>query len=603
MTNPDTPAPEGRDPELERLAREAAAKLPRRSAIHRSGDTDENPVPPPYEAPTEAPRANEPAAAAPTEDPAEPETGPAAPGEPAAAPAPARQSIFNRVSPAAEATRAATEPAPEAPESPAGPSGGTDAPAAPGEAAPGEAAPGSSVTAPETGDTADEATAFFDVSQDWADDVPPDTLTPEIRDESGAAPMEAAPDQADDEDMTENNPQNPSGIPTRRFLRERAAAAPTAPPAPDAAPQASTQQASAPLPPAGAAPAAGPIFRPVNAAEAPVASAPEAAPQAPAAAQMPAAPAAPPVVPPVSGRPSVAEAQPVQQAPQAAAQAQVAPQRPVVEDQEATMVSAPTTVPPAPTEQAPVQPQSEALPAAPRTGQPVVALRDVTKVYGEGDTQVVALDHINVDFIEGEFTSIMGPSGSGKSTMMHVLAGLDNATSGNIYIEGNDITLMDDDALTKLRRERIGFVFQSFNLVPTLDAKSNILLPMRLSGHHVDEAWLDQVVNVLGLQDRLKHRPSEMSGGQQQRVAVARALVMKPAVIVADEPTGNLDSHSSDEVLTLLRNAVDQLGQTVIMVTHDPQSAMRGDRVLVVRDGQIVHDYDHPELEQIAQVH
>ena len=233
----------------------------------------------------------------------------------------------------------------------------------------------------------------------------------------------------------------------------------------------------------------------------------------------------------------------------------------------------------------------------------LVGLRDVTKVYGEGDTKVTALDHVTVDFREGEFTSIMGPSGSGKSTMMHVLAGLDNPTGGQILIEGNDITRMNDDSLTKLRRERIGFIFQSFNLVPTLDAKANILLPMRLSGKRVDTEWLDAVVRILGLEERLTHRPSELSGGQQQRVAVARALVMKPAVIVADEPTGNLDSHSSDEVLSLLRGAVDELGQTVIMVTHDPESALRGDRVLVVRDGRVVADLDHPELEQIAQVH
>ena len=205
----------------------------------------------------------------------------------------------------------------------------------------------------------------------------------------------------------------------------------------------------------------------------------------------------------------------------------------------------------------------------------IVRLQGVSKIYGSGDAQVRALDDVSVGFGAGEFTAIMGPSGSGKSTMMHILAGLD---------------ALKDTALTKLRRDRIGFVFQSFNLVPTLDARSNILLPMRLAGKTPDKDWFDLIVNSLGIADRLNHRPSEMSGGQQQRVAVARALMSRPAVIVADEPTGNLDSHSTTEVMDLLRRAVDDLGQSVIMVTHDTGTAAYADRVLVCRDGRIVSD-------------
>ena len=220
----------------------------------------------------------------------------------------------------------------------------------------------------------------------------------------------------------------------------------------------------------------------------------------------------------------------------------------------------------------------------------IVRLQGVSKIYGSGDAQVRALDDVSVGFGAGEFTAIMGPSGSGKSTMMHILAGLDAPTSGHVFVEDTDITALKDTALTKLRRDRIGFVFQSFNLVPTLDARSNILLPMRLAGKTPDKDWFDLIVNSLGIADRLNHRPSEMSGGQQQRVAVARALMSRPAVIVADEPTGNLDSHSTDEVMDLLRRAVDELGQSVIMVTHDTSTAAYADRVLVCRDGRIVSD-------------
>ena len=228
--------------------------------------------------------------------------------------------------------------------------------------------------------------------------------------------------------------------------------------------------------------------------------------------------------------------------------------------------------------------------AAQAPASSIVRLQGVSKIYGSGDAQVRALDDVSVGFGAGEFTAIMGPSGSGKSTMMHILAGLDAPTSGHVFVEDTDITTLKDTALTKLRRDRIGFVFQSFNLVPTLDARANILLPMRLAGKAPEKEWFDLIVNSLGIADRLSHRPSEMSGGQQQRVAVARALMSRPAVIVADEPTGNLDSHSTDEVMDLLRRAVDELRQSVIMVTHDTATAAYADRVLVCRDGRIVSD-------------
>ena len=228
--------------------------------------------------------------------------------------------------------------------------------------------------------------------------------------------------------------------------------------------------------------------------------------------------------------------------------------------------------------------------AAQAPASSIVRLQGVSKIYGSGDAQVRALDDVSVGFGAGEFTAIMGPSGSGKSTMMHILAGLDAPTAGHVFVEDTDITALKDTALTKLRRDRIGFVFQSFNLVPTLDARANILLPMRLAGKAPEKEWFDLIVNSLGIANRLNHRPSEMSGGQQQRVAVARALMSRPAVIVADEPTGNLDSHSTDEVMDLLRRAVDELGQSVIMVTHDTGTAAYADRVLVCRDGRIVSD-------------
>ena len=202
--------------------------------------------------------------------------------------------------------------------------------------------------------------------------------------------------------------------------------------------------------------------------------------------------------------------------------------------------------------------------SVPEVKSPVVSLSDVTKIYGRGDTRVRALKGIDLVINKGEFTSIMCPSGSGKSTMLHVIAGLDNPTKGVVTVDGIDITHLKDKELTELRRSRIGFIFQSFNLVPTLNVEDNILLPMQLSNQKIDKEWMSRVVQVLGLSDRLKHRPSELSGGQQQRVAVARALVARPAIIVADEPTGNLDSKTSDEVLSILRQAVDEFGQSVI---------------------------------------
>jgi putative ABC transport system ATP-binding protein len=221
---------------------------------------------------------------------------------------------------------------------------------------------------------------------------------------------------------------------------------------------------------------------------------------------------------------------------------------------------------------------------------PIVSAIDLTKRYGEGDAAVDAVRGITVDFPRGRFAAIMGPSGSGKSTLMHVLAGLDRPTAGTVIIDGIELSSLDDRRLTDLRRDHIGFIFQSFNLLPVLDARENILLPLSIAGRDVDQAWFDQLVETIDIGDRLTHRPAELSGGQQQRVAVARALVSRPSVMFADEPTGNLDSHASQEVLDLLRRAVDDLGQTVVMVTHEPASASRADRLLVLADGRIVRD-------------
>jgi putative ABC transport system ATP-binding protein len=219
---------------------------------------------------------------------------------------------------------------------------------------------------------------------------------------------------------------------------------------------------------------------------------------------------------------------------------------------------------------------------------------DATKVYGSGDTAVIALDEVSVDLEAGRFTAVMGPSGSGKSTLMHCVAGLDSLTAGHVYIGDVDLAALSDRQLTLLRRDRVGFVFQAFNLVPTLTARENIVLPDRLAGRRVDAAWLDEVVTTLGLGDRLTHRPAELSGGQQQRVAVARALAGRPDIVFADEPTGNLDSRAGSEILGFLRRAVDDLGQTVVMVTHDPTSAAVADRAVFLADGRIVDDLESP---------
>lgn len=231
---------------------------------------------------------------------------------------------------------------------------------------------------------------------------------------------------------------------------------------------------------------------------------------------------------------------------------------------------------------------------------------DLTKTYGHGETAVRALDGVSVGIEAGQFTAIMGPSGSGKSTLMHLLAGLDTPTSGRVFLGDAELTRMNDTALTRLRRSRVGFVFQSFNLLPTLTAEANIRLPLQLAGTKGDPAWLAQVVTGLGLEDRLGHRPGELSGGQQQRVALARALVTRPQVVFADEPTGALDSATGAEVLSLLRRSVDEWGQSVVMVTHDPIAAGYADRVILLADGRVSGEILDPTpervLEQLAEL-
>jgi putative ABC transport system ATP-binding protein len=220
----------------------------------------------------------------------------------------------------------------------------------------------------------------------------------------------------------------------------------------------------------------------------------------------------------------------------------------------------------------------------------IVSAQDVTRRYGTGDAAVDALRGITLAFPAAGFTAIMGPSGSGKSTLMHILAGLDRPTAGTVVIDGKDITKMDDRELTRLRRDRIGFVFQFFNLVPVLNAEENMLLPLSIAGRKPDQLWVEQLMETVGIADRRTHRPAELSGGQQQRVAVARALVSRPAVVFADEPTGNLDSKTSEEVLQLLRRAVDEFGQSVVIVTHDEQAASYADRRIELVDGLVVRD-------------
>jgi putative ABC transport system ATP-binding protein len=229
-----------------------------------------------------------------------------------------------------------------------------------------------------------------------------------------------------------------------------------------------------------------------------------------------------------------------------------------------------------------------------------VAAVDLVKVYGSGDTAVRALDGVTVGFARAAFTAIMGPSGSGKSTLMHCLAGLDTATSGQALLGGTDLTVQPDRVLTKVRRDRIGFVFQSFNLLPQLTAAQNITLPLDLAGRRAEAGLFDHLTGVLGLADRLGHRPSELSGGQQQRVALARALVARPEVVFADEPTGNLDSRSGAEVLSFLRNSVRELGQTIVMVTHDPVAAAYADRVVLLADGRVAGEIDRPDRTSVA---
>ncbi len=244
-----------------------------------------------------------------------------------------------------------------------------------------------------------------------------------------------------------------------------------------------------------------------------------------------------------------------------------------------------------------------ALPTATaRPGDPSApAARAVaaTKAYGKGESAIRALDGIDVEFYAGQFTAIMGPSGSGKSTLMHALAGLDELTEGKVFIGDVDLTTLNDRKLTQLRRDRLGFIFQAFNLIPTLTAIENITLPMDLAGRKADPAWLEQVIGTVGLGDRLRHRPSELSGGQQQRVAVARALASRPDIVFADEPTGNLDSRTGAEILAFMRLAVRELGQTIVMVTHDPVAASYADRVVFLADGHIVDELHQPTPESV----
>ena len=231
-------------------------------------------------------------------------------------------------------------------------------------------------------------------------------------------------------------------------------------------------------------------------------------------------------------------------------------------------------------------------------GQTLVSAQQLRRRYGEGEAAVDALAGVTVSFPAGRFAAIMGPSGSGKSTLMHILAGLDKPTSGDVQIDGVEITSLGERDLTKLRRDRIGFIFQTFNLLPVLNAEENILLPLSIAGRRPDREWFQTLVRTVGIEDRLTHRPAELSGGQQQRVAVARALVSRPAVVFADEPSGNLDSKSSNDVLGLLRQAVDEFDQTVVMVTHDAHAASFADRLLVLADGRIVHDGEALSTEQ-----
>lgn len=304
--------------------------------------------------------------------------------------------------------------------------------------------------------------------------------------------------------------------------------------------------------------------------------------------------------------PSFISSQPQQRPQQAAAsQPQRYPQQPAQPAQSQQFHQAPA--------QSSLFPQAQTQQSAQQTpvqsqGQPqqhkqfAVEAIDLVKDYGTGENVVHALRNVNVGFEKGKFTAIMGPSGSGKSTMMHTLAGLDSVTSGKVILGGQDITKMSDNQLTMLRRNEIGFIFQSFNLLPMFTAEQNILMPLTLAGAKVDRKWFNTLVETLGLKDRLKHRPNELSGGQQQRVAIARALISKPQVVFADEPTGNLDSVSSAEVLSFLKRSVREFGQTVVMVTHDAVAASYADRAIVFADGRIVADEQHPTAEHMSDL-
>jgi putative ABC transport system ATP-binding protein len=235
------------------------------------------------------------------------------------------------------------------------------------------------------------------------------------------------------------------------------------------------------------------------------------------------------------------------------------------------------------------------------SAEPIAKAIELKKIYGIGEAEVRALNGVTVDFARGEMTAIMGPSGSGKSTLMHCMAALDRPTSGDVVIDGVQIAGLKDKALTQLRRDRVGFIFQSFNLVPTLTAKENITLPLDIAGRKVDQEWFDTVVDTVGLRDRLNHRPNELSGGQQQRVACARALVSRPAIVFADEPTGNLDSRASAEILSFLQNSVRNFGQSIVIVTHDPIAAGYADRVLFLADGEIVDEMRNPTADSVLE--